>query len=658
MTSALSAARQPARSYRGRWYVRHLPYFVLLVTGAAALITLALLHHQAFGTGYDLGIYDQVVWNLAHGRWFETSLVYETGGFYDHFEPFLALIAPLYWLFSDVRVLLVLQALALALGSLPIYLFARQYLQGYLPSLRWATGFALLFAAAYLVYPALYNANLNDFHEVALTPPLIGFALFGLLTGRRRLTFVFLALCLLVKEDLAVTVLSFGLYILVFRPKGFRRRHGVIVVLLSVLWTLLILQVFYPAITRGLPFPFVSRRYSGIGDSPTSALRSLLTQPQQILAQLGQVSKLRFILQLSAPLLFLPLLGWPVISLALPILFYLMLSSNEQLWSMLSYHNPPLLPFLFFALIVAWGYLSTWFRRRDRSPVAVLSVLGLALLLSSGLGYREFALSPGGRDADLNAFRLTPTALAARDLLAQVPPDAAVSAEWRFIPYLSHRQRIYTLLARPQQPPAYLLEKLDPNAVGAPLYPYAAPDGFPPVYNEYTPITTVASFQILAYQRSITLTSLPEPEAPLTPLTLAAYGWLGSDDPSQAPVLSPGGETSIVLAWHRTTDAPLTQRYVFFLHLLDPDHVDSDGAPLRIAQSDQEAGQGRFPTTEWVTWTRPPVVLDVHTLAIPPSTPPGVYELWAGAYEHDSQDRLEIGGPGQTLVHIGSVTVR
>ena len=62
------------------------------------------------------GIYDQVVWNLSHGRLFQTTLVYETAGTYDHFEPVLVLIAPIYWLFSDVRVLLVIQSLALALG--------------------------------------------------------------------------------------------------------------------------------------------------------------------------------------------------------------------------------------------------------------------------------------------------------------------------------------------------------------------------------------------------------------------------------------------------------------------------------------------------------------------------------------------------------------
>ena len=54
---------------------RHLPYLVLLLTATAFLIVLSLSHHRALGTGYDLGIYDQVIWNLSHGRIWETTLV-------------------------------------------------------------------------------------------------------------------------------------------------------------------------------------------------------------------------------------------------------------------------------------------------------------------------------------------------------------------------------------------------------------------------------------------------------------------------------------------------------------------------------------------------------------------------------------------------------
>ncbi len=275
-----------------------LGFVVLFVVGTTFLVVMALLNHRALGTGYDLGIYDQTVWNLSHGRIWMTTLVYETGGYYDHFEPILLLFVPLYWLWSDARVLLIVQSLALGLGSLPIYLYARYRFRTW----EHRDLLALVIAAAYLAYPAMHNANLNDFHEVSLLPPLLGFALYGLLTGRPRVTWVFLALCLMVKEDFSVTFLMFGLFIMVFKPSGFRRRDGAIVAAIAVTWMLLVLYVFYPAATRGMPYPFVERRYPWLGDSPESAAKVLLTQPWIMLPYLTQAPKLLFVLRLMGPL--------------------------------------------------------------------------------------------------------------------------------------------------------------------------------------------------------------------------------------------------------------------------------------------------------------------------------------------------------------------
>jgi hypothetical protein len=49
--------------------------------------------------------------------------------------------------------------------------------------------------------------------------------------------------------------------------------------------------------------------------------------------------------------------------------------------------------------------------------------------------------------------------------------------------------------------------------------------------------------------------------------------------------------------------------------------------------------------------------LDEQRLEIPPETPPGSYGVWAGAYDKETGRRVELGGPGQTLVHVGDLTV-
>ncbi len=640
----MKVSRNLKRQARAHW-----PYIFLLLAGTTFLIVSALLNHRGLGTGYDLGIYDQTIWNLAHGRIWMTTLVYETNGYYDHFEPILALIAPLYWLWPDVRVLLIVQALALALGSLPIYLYARRRFQS------WEFGHALapVIAAAYLAYPALHNANLNDFHEVSLLPPLLGFALYGLLTGRRRLLWVFLALCLMVKEDFSVTFLMFGLYISAFRPAGFRRRDGARVAAAAVIWMLLVLYVLYPAATRGMPYPFVARRYPWLGDSPESAVTVLLIRPWIMLPYLTQTPKLLFVLRLMGPLLFLPLLGWPVILLAVPVLVYLMLSNYEPQWSVQSYYNPPLLPTLFFGLIVALERLRSWL---GRPRLAAGLQVGMACLIVAGVGasYGLDAPGPGSRRFTPERFSVTPRVEAAQRLLARIPPTASVSAIWPLVPHLSQRQRIYTVLARPKTPTDFIALEESPGAEGAPIYPYAAPDLWPPVYYEYMPVAAEGPFRLLAYRRAVAMTLLAEAEPAGRPLSLAAYAWL--DAGGDPPVVRAGEAARLMLAWRRT--GPLDRRYVVFVHLLkDGSPAAANGLPDSVTQSGHEPGDGHFPTIYWETWTRPAIVLDEQRLEIPPETPVGVYYAWAGAYDKATGDRIELGGPGQTLQLVGPLRV-
>ena len=446
-------------------------FVAMLCAGTVFLVVTALLQHRALGTGYDLGIYDQTVWNLARLRPFMTTLVYETGGYYDHFEPILLTIVPFYWLISDVRVLLVVQSLALSLGAVPIYLYARRRLA------TWEHGtlLALVIAAVYLIYPAMHNANLNDFHEVSLLPPLLGFALYGLLTGQRRVTLIFLGLCLMVKEDFSVTFLMFGLFILAFNPAGFRRRDGLWLAIGGAAWMLLVLYLFYPTMTHGMPYPFVQRRYPWLGDSPQSAATVLLTQPWIVIPYLIQTPKLLFLLRLLGPLLFLPLLGMPIILLSFPVLTYLMLSNYEPQWSVQSYYNPPLLPFLFFGLILALSHIRRWLGRAGWRGGGVAIAMMCIIAGAVSASYYLDAPGPGSKSLHCGAFQRDAAAWRpASAILAQISTGRVGQRDlgrW----YRSFRSASASIRCwpRPVIPTDFLALEDTPGAEGAPLYPYA-----------------------------------------------------------------------------------------------------------------------------------------------------------------------------------------
>ena len=166
----------------------------------------AHLTHKA-----DLGQMDIAIWNTAHGRFLQETLDGAISTrLTDHFEPIFALVAPIYWLWSDVRALLILQAVCLALGAWPIYLLARHRLgkAGLGSAAPWG---ALAFAAAFLLAPALEAPLVSDFHALPLAVPLIGWALWTI-ERRQWARFVLAALLIAsVQEGLALLTVMLGL---------------------------------------------------------------------------------------------------------------------------------------------------------------------------------------------------------------------------------------------------------------------------------------------------------------------------------------------------------------------------------------------------------------------------------------------------------------
>ena len=126
-----------------------------------------------------------------------------------HFDPILAVFAPLWWIWPSPEMLLVVQAVAVALGALPVFWLARKHLAG--------DRAGLAFALVYLLYPATEWLTLNEFHPVALACPLLLFAFWYLDEDRLLLFAVFAALAMTTKEEIGLVVAGLGIWYAVRR---------------------------------------------------------------------------------------------------------------------------------------------------------------------------------------------------------------------------------------------------------------------------------------------------------------------------------------------------------------------------------------------------------------------------------------------------------
>ena len=255
----------------------------VVAAGAAAyasgLGALAVLQHRAFWSGrFDLGNSVQAVWSTADGNPLSVTALtgVQISRLGAHFEPILVAFAPLWWLWPDASLLLVCQAVAIAAGTVPVYLLGRKHLAS-----DWA---AAGFALAYLIHPATQWLALDDFHVVALATPLLLWG-FWFLDEDRLLPFAVVALAAcLTKEEIGLVVAAMGLWY-ALRPG--RRWAGALIASGGLLVTVVAFAIVIPHYSISGSSRFEGR-YTAVGGSPTGILETAVTDPGTILSAVTQ----------------------------------------------------------------------------------------------------------------------------------------------------------------------------------------------------------------------------------------------------------------------------------------------------------------------------------------------------------------------------------
>ena len=232
---------------------------------AAGFAALSTLRHEAFITGrFDLGNMVQAVWSTAHGDPLRMTSLHgdQISRLAAHVDPILVLFAPLWWMWPSPHMLLVVQAVVIALGAVPVFLLARKHLA----SPRAALGFAL----AYLLYPATGWLTLNEFHPVALATPLLLFA-FWYLDEERLLPFALFAIAAATcKEEIALVVAGFGIWYAVAHRSW---ATGAAIALAGGAWAAPVTQLLC-ATAYQMPKPATTRAISSLQADAASANRA------------------------------------------------------------------------------------------------------------------------------------------------------------------------------------------------------------------------------------------------------------------------------------------------------------------------------------------------------------------------------------------------
>ncbi|MFE2328972.1 DUF2079 domain-containing protein [Streptomyces sp. NPDC059385] len=385
---------------------------------------LSLSVHDRLGSrSFDLAIFVQVVRSYA-GWHLPVSEVkgpdFPVLG--DHFSPILALLAPLYWLWPSVKMLLVAQAALVAGSVVPLALWTRRALGA--PA-------AAVVGVCYGLSWGLASGLESDFHEWAFALPLLTLSLTALGAGRLRAAAAWALPLLLVKEDLGLTVAAIGVVIAWQAGRG-NRRTGLVTAAIGVAalgLSLLVLSSFHPGGFEGY-FASHNPNTGAAAGAVQSDGGFMGSVERMTLGLITPREKVTTILYILAPTLFLALRS-PLALVLVPSVLWRLSSDYAPHWGTGYHYSLLVMPIVFVAFVDA-------LRRRGTSGRGLYRYLAgcaaVTLLLLPHFAFWQL-VKP-------DTWANHPRTAEAHKVMEMIPDGATVQAGHYLVPHLADRTSV------------------------------------------------------------------------------------------------------------------------------------------------------------------------------------------------------------------------
>lgn len=411
------------KKYRGLIFLT-----VILTIYAGLMAFLSIRNHELYQTfGWDLGFFDQLIWQASRGNLNFVSTIGNINLLGDHFQPVLYLLAPLYWIWSDVRILLVFQALLVTAAALPIYLLAKKKLRNQLIS--------IFVSISYLLFSGTQFTITNEFHQSAFIPLLLSLGLYWMETDKRNWGIIAILSLQLVKEEMGLLVAAIGL-MYIFRKQA---KTGILLTVGGLFGFYILINSIIPAVSS--QNNYIHYGYGSLGETPAEVVKSVinnpvagfktLIEPKIKLEQVGDSIISFGGLPLLSPVSLIPVFQNYVVRF--------LDDRNIHRWLNNNHYSAPLGPLLAYATILGIARIASFSSGRMRS----LCLAGYLLFTSSGTAL-IFKLPVWSLFKSQLYF--TPQWVKNIDSIVKlVPSNSSVATINSVFPHLSQRDKIYLL---------------------------------------------------------------------------------------------------------------------------------------------------------------------------------------------------------------------
>ncbi len=385
-------------------------------------MTLSFMHMGMRTALWDVGFYDQMLWNTAHGK---PLIVSVRGGLNllgHHFEPIYLLLSPLYWFQDSIYVVFAFIALNGASNIVLVYLIAKEVLK--------LKNDAFLFALAVFFYQPLRNAVIFPIQSQVLADPFLLLGFLCVLKNKLFLSLTSFLLAVMCKENVILDILGIGFFV-IFKDK--KNLKGWLIVALAVICYWIIFRLIEPRFLWEND-PWKKWTFFSHLKHPSVEGWKQLLSPNPFL----------FLFLIFGPLMFLPLIcaGWPF--LLGPSLLVRLLSNYGGLRLTTAHYTSGLNALLFIASIYGFNRLRNHLQNQSRMAGIREQRLAIARIC-----FLVFILLFSGKPQLLHIENLMWDMSFLENqkiikLLKGIPKTYSIKSTETFLAHLTHRPYIFS----------------------------------------------------------------------------------------------------------------------------------------------------------------------------------------------------------------------
>lgn len=430
--------------------IKHPALYVLLFFGATYVLT-SIVNHYNFRThGFDLGIYNKVLYDYAHFKpGINTLYNFSSGDSYmnilgDHLEFIPVLVAPLYYVFGNYT-LLIVQIAAILFGAIGVYRLVKED-SG---NSYFATGIMAFFLSLWGINSALSFDYHNNVVGTMFVPWLF---LYWKKENWNKFT-IFYFLIVTSKENMALWMVSIliGMIIMKWLKDGISFEHikkEVGFVIVASIYFVVALKLIIPSFNSG---DYMHFKFNALGKDMTDVVRTILTHPQRAFELLfeshhkgvesfGIKSELHFVVLLSGGVMLIYRPYW--LLMLLPIYFQKLWNDDYARWGINYQYSIEFVPIITLAVYdVVSNSVNKRYRYSVLIVVFVMSFMTNLVTLNSrtSVWYNKAE----GSWSSSKHYEVPYDIDEINTVLDMIPSNARLSAHARLLPHVADRDRIY-----------------------------------------------------------------------------------------------------------------------------------------------------------------------------------------------------------------------